>query len=456
MPLGAETLLWVLVRCSGLPNRQKAEWRHKEQRKGKGASEPQREQWGRGMGAETTEGKELELYFHIPFCVRKCLYCDFLSAYGDEDTKAAYMEALLAETAGSAVSYGRRRITSVFIGGGTPSAVPVRYMERLMEAVRKHYSLTEDAEVTMEVNPGTVSGEALRRCRRAGINRLSIGLQSARAEELALLGRIHTWEQFRECYRAAREAGFTNLNVDIMSALPGQTLSAYRETLEKVLSLETPPEHISAYSLILEEGTPFFEKYQAGELEAVDEDEDRAMYQETKRVLGQHGYHRYEISNYALRGRECRHNCGYWRRKDYLGLGIGAASLVENVRFRNGRELVPYLKDPLGQREELHALTTQEQMEEFMFLGLRMTEGVDGAEFRRLFGCGLEEVFGPVVRKNIRDGLLRELPEGAEGSEPGLQYGSQAAKRDSGSSGRFALTDRGLDLSNYVMAQFLL
>ena len=388
------------------------------------------------MGSETTEGKELQLYFHIPFCVRKCLYCDFLSAYGDEDTKAAYMEALLAETAGSAVSYGGRTVSSVFIGGGTPSVVPVRYIEELMETVRRHYSLAGDAEVTMEINPGTVSGEALGRCRRAGINRLSIGLQSAREEELALLGRIHTWEQFRECYRAAREAGFANINVDVMSALPGQTLPAYRETLEKVLSQAPPPEHISAYSLILEEGTPFFDRYQAGELEAADEDTDRSMYEETKRILERHGYHRYEISNYARRGYECRHNCGYWRRKEYLGLGIGAASLVENVRFRNDRELVPYLRDPLGRRKELHALTRQEQMEEFMFLGLRMTEGVDGAEFRRLFGCGLEEVFGPVIRKNIRDGLLREPAPG--------------------SFGRLALTDRGLVLSNYVMAQFLL
>lgn len=391
------------------------------------------------------EGRELQLYFHIPFCMRKCLYCDFLSAYGDEYTKKAYMEALLAETAGSALPYKDRIVTSVFIGGGTPSVVPVRYIEELMDTVREHYRLAGDAEVTMEVNPGTVSGEGLKRYQRAGINRLSIGLQSARDEELALLGRIHTWGQFQEIYEAARGAGFANINVDIISALPGQTLPAYRETLGKVLSLKPPPEHISAYSLILEEGTPFYDRVRAGELEPVDEDTDREMYRETKRILLQHGYHRYEISNYALRGRECRHNCGYWRRKDYLGLGIGAASLVENVRFQNGRELGPYLADPLGRREEFHALTRQEQMEEFMFLGLRMTEGVDAAEFRKLFGCGPEEVFGPVIRKNIRDGLLRRQPDGAGLRERGSIY-----------SGRLALTERGLDLSNYVMAQFLL
>ena len=386
------------------------------------------------MGSETMEGKELQLYFHIPFCARKCFYCDFLSAYGDEATKKAYMEALLAETAGSAVSYDSYTVSSVFIGGGTPSVVSVCYIERLMEAVRKHYRLADNGEITIEVNPGTVSGEELGRYRRAGINRLSVGLQSARNEELALLGRIHTWEQFQETYGAAREAGFENINVDLMSALPGQRLSDYKETLEKVLALEEPPEHISAYSLILEEGTLFFDRYRAGELKVPDEETDRAMYQETKRILYKQGYHRYEISNYARRGYECRHNCGYWRRRNYLGLGIGAASLVENVRFRNGRELAPYLKDPLGCHEEVHTLSRQEQMEEFMFLGLRMTEGLDGKEFERLFGCRMEEVFGEAIEKNIRDGLLQ-------------------MRRPLGG---IALTDKGLDLSNYVMAQFLL
>lgn len=426
------------------------------------------------MGSETVDIKELQLYFHIPFCIKKCLYCDFLSAYGDEDVKRAYMEALLAETAGSAVSYASYRITSVFIGGGTPSVVPVCYIERLMDAVGKQYRLADNAEVTIEVNPGTVSGEELERYRRAGINRLSIGLQSARDEELALLGRIHNWEQFRKTYRAAREAGFGNINVDIMSALPGQTLSDYRETLEKVLALEPPPEHISAYSLILEEGTPFFDRYHSGELELVDEDTDREMYRETERFLHMHGYQRYEISNYARRGYECRHNCGYWRRREYLGLGIGAASLVGDVRFRNGRELAPYLRDPLGCREEIHALSRQEQMEEFMFLGLRLTHGVDEAVFERRFGCGLEEVFGAVIEKNIRDGLLQRLQSGTKDAKraPGSWEGDAGAAwmggcgrpiaEDGGSGERFcpsvriALTDRGLDLSNYVMAQFLL
>lgn len=406
--------------------------------------------------------KELELYFHIPFCVRKCDYCDFLSAPGDEETKRRYMKALLTETVGSAVRYARYRITSIFIGGGTPSVVPVECMEELLEAVRNHYNLAEDAEVTMEANPGTVWPEGLRRLRRAGVNRLSMGLQSAHNEELAAIGRIHTWEQFEESFVAAREAGFDNMNVDLMSALPGQTLSLYTDSLRKVLSLNRPPEHISAYSLIVEEGTPFYERYQRGELDIPDEDTDRLMYEETKAILAREGYHRYEISNYAKKGYKCRHNCGYWKRKNYVGFGIGAASLLENVRFCNSPELNAYLADPLGRREEIHSLSIQEQMEEFMFLGLRMTEGVGCGEFEMLFGCSVEERYGDVIRKNIRDGLLRYYGQEEQKAEWSAGKERAAMDRKAGSRNetdgvlRLALTDRGLDVSNYVMAQFLL
>lgn len=389
--------------------------------------------------------KGLELYFHIPFCVRKCLYCDFLSAPADRETIGNYMEALLAETAGSALSYGDYTVPTVFIGGGTPSVAAVEDLERLLEAVGRFYRLKPDAEITMEVNPGTVSGEALFRLRAAGVNRLSIGLQSADNRELAAIGRIHTWEQFLDTYKEARRAGFGNVNVDLMSALPGQTLAGYRRTLEQVLALDPPPEHISAYSLILEEGTPLFDRYEAGNLDLPDEDMDREMYQETKKVLAQRGYGRYEISNYAKPGFPCRHNCGYWRRYNYAGFGLGAASLVENVRFRNGSDLRAYLADPLGCREEIRKLSREEQMEEFMFLGLRMIEGVSCGEFWRLFGCPMEEVYGSVIEKNIRDGLLELLHCSGENCEEEI-----SARR------RLALTERGLDLSNYVMAQFLL
>lgn len=398
---------------------------------------------------------EMELYFHIPFCVRKCLYCDFLSAPADEETKRRYMEALLAETEGSALSYGAYTVSTMFLGGGTPSVAPVAGIEALMASVRQHYRVSPDAEITIEVNPGTVSEEALARYRAAGINRLSIGLQSADDGELKAIGRIHTWEQFLEAYRAARKAGFQNINVDVMSALPRQTLAGYRNTLEQVLSLEPPPEHISAYSLILEEGTPFYDRYERGELDIPDEDTDRLMYQETRDILAGRGYRRYEISNYARTGCECRHNCGYWQRKNYVGFGLGAASLVENVRFRNGSDLGAYLADPLACREEIQTLSPEEQMEEFMFLGLRMTEGVDCGAFQRLYGKSIEDVYGSVIEKNIRDGLLeRKSFSAGQASAAGVKADPVGA---AGGRSRsvLALTEKGLDLSNYVMSQFL-
>lgn len=385
-----------------------------------------------------TSKRELELYFHIPFCVKKCLYCDFLSAPADEETKARYMEALIRETKVRAGDYRDYRVVSVFVGGGTPSVVPAGFLAQLMETVREDFDLSEDAEVTVEVNPGTIEKEKLCRYRKAGVNRLSIGLQSADDRELAAIGRIHTFAQFLETYRSARECGFSNINVDLMSTLPGQTVSDYRHSLEAVLSLKPPPEHISAYSLIIEEGTPFYEMERKGVLGLPDEECDRLMYEITGELLGKAGYHRYEISNYARKGYRCRHNCGYWRRREYLGLGIGAASLIGNRRFRNGDSLKAYLGDPLGQREDSQELTAAEQMEEFMFLGLRMTEGISPRKFYAVFGRRIEEVYGTVIDQNRKAGLLEYYRKAEEGEE------------------MLALTKRGLDVCNTVMAQFLL
>ena len=379
--------------------------------------------------------KELELYVHIPFCVKKCSYCDFLSAPATEQTKEAYMAALFAEIGGRAKDYKDRIVTSVFIGGGTPSLLSGDSIRQLMEHIREGFALAPDAEITMEVNPGTVTAEKLTAFYEAGINRLSIGMQSAQEQELKILGRIHDFDGFCQVYREAVEAGFTNINVDVMSGLPGQTLASYKDTLEKVLRLEPMPQHISAYSLIVEEGTPFAAMADRGELPLPEEDTERAMYEETIEVLAGYGFHRYEISNYALDGYECRHNVGYWIRRDYLGFGIGAASLIDNVRFQNGRDLNAYLAHPLACREEQQPLTTQEQMEETMFLGLRLIRGVSYPEFARCYGQTLEEVYGEVIARNVADGLL--------------------AVREDETGRRLMLTGRGLDVSNYVMAQFL-
>ena len=387
---------------------------------------------------------ELELYFHIPFCLKKCKYCDFLS-FGtdslpaDGETKARYMDSLIQETVARAGDYRGYRVVSIFVGGGTPSMAAPESLVKLIAVVGEHYQLAEDAEITIEVNPGTVDERALRCYRQAGINRLSIGLQSADNGELAVLGRVHTYGQFLEVYYTARKCGFSNVNVDIMSALPGQTLKGYLDTLEKVLALDPPPEHVSAYSLILEEGTALWEQAGRGELNLPDEDTEREMYEATRRVLEGAGYVRYEISNYARPGRECRHNCGYWRRRDYAGFGIGAASLIDNVRFKNGEDLRAYLENPAGCRCDRQVLSVSEQMEEFMFLGLRMTAGVSAAEFASCFGKEPEHVYGEVIEKNIVDGLLK-WTEDLSGDS---------------SDRRLALTEKGLDLANYVMAQFL-
>ena len=400
------------------------------------------------------ERKNLELYFHIPFCVRKCNYCDFLSSPANREVQEAYMAALFSETTERAAQYRKYNVISIFIGGGTPSVVEAKWIVQLMAIVRKKYFLAENAEITIEVNPGTVNRKMLEAYAQAGINRLSIGLQSANDEELKKLGRIHTFEQFLETYESARAAGFQNINVDVMSALPGQSLESYRETLCKILALNPRPEHISAYSLIVEEGTPFARLEEEGILDVPDEDTERLMYEETKELLGIAGFERYEISNYAQKGYECCHNLGYWRRVDYVGFGIGAASLVENQRFCNGSSLQKYLQQPLLCRNETQVLSEKEQMEEFMFLGLRMTEGVSEKKFEECFGRTLEEVYGQVIAQNVKDELLCYRRE----KEAYKEW--EAAEEMQAEKGRTAeqylmLTEKGLDVSNYVMAQFL-
>ncbi len=374
----------------------------------------------------------LELYLHIPFCIRKCNYCDFLSAPAELSVQVRYMKALGAELAGRSAEAADHEVRSVFLGGGTPSVVPAEEIRYLLDLIREHYHVSADAEISMEVNPGTVDKEKLAVYRSAGINRLSIGLQSAVEEELRVLGRIHTFSQFLETYEAAREAGFTNVNVDLMSALPGQTLASYQRTLETVLALRPLPEHLSAYSLIVEEGTPFARLQEQGCLALPDEDEDRLMYERTGELLARAGYHRYEISNYALPGYECRHNTGYWIRVEYLGFGIGAASLWQETRFSNAPSLEAYLKSPLDVRTPPEVLTTQAQMEETLFLGLRLSRGITNTDFQRRFHHSLPEIYAPVIAQNVRDALLDWDGE------------------------HLRLTLRGIDLSNYVLAQFLL
>ena len=332
--------------------------------------------------------KELELYIHIPFCVRKCAYCDFRSAPAGREVQAQYVDRLLEEIREAAPLTEDYEVVSAFFGGGTPSILPKEEIGRVMELLHRQFDWKADAEVTIEANPGTVDGRKLDAYRSFGINRISFGLQSADNEELQKLGRIHTWEQFLESYEAARTAGFTNINVDLMSALPGQTRKSWQETLQKVLVLN--PEHISAYSLIIEEGTPFYEKYADHPELLPPEDEERQMYYDTKRILSEQGYERYEISNYARKGYACRHNLGYWSRRDYKGFGLGASSLLNSVRSTVQEDLTEYLRGNFAGSNE--HLSEQDIREEYFFLGLRKMEGVDPGPYREHYEKLLEEL----------------------------------------------------------------
>ena len=373
--------------------------------------------------------KELELYLHIPFCIRKCEYCDFLSGPVDEKSRRVYLDAMLRELAAVGPQVKEYEVISVYIGGGTPSLLPGDWMEELMEVVRDTYCLKKDAEISMEANPGTLTAINLAGYHRAGINRLSLGCQSTDDTELKLLGRIHTWEEFLESFFMAEEAGFTNINIDLMSAIPEQTYEDWEKNLRTVAELS--PEHISAYSLIVEEGTPFWER----DLQLPDEDTEYRMYEDTAAILGEYGFHQYEISNYAKKGRECRHNKGYWQRTDYLGFGLGASSLLNHVRFSNTDNMEEYLRNsafPEKIRRNVENLTREDEMAEFMFLGLRMTEGVSLRGFEEYFGENMENIYGEVLKKHRNLGLLEQK------------------------NGRIFLTRRGIHVSNGVMADFLL
>ena len=378
--------------------------------------------------------KELELYLHIPFCVSKCKYCDFLSAPSGEEQRQIYVERLCRRIrywSDVIHNYGYE-IVSIFVGGGTPSILTEAQITQVFEAVYESFPIREDAEITLEMNPGTDVKDKLPVYRKLGINRLSMGLQSADNKELKCLGRIHTYEDFRQVYQWAREAGFTNVNVDLMSAIPGQTLESYVDTLRKVADLE--PEHISAYSLIIEEGTPFCERCGEGRHaeELPDEDTERQMYVRTREILEDYGYHRYEISNYAKDGYECRHNLGYWDRKEYLGLGAGASSLMDHIRWKEPDHIGPSTGLVLEEREDFTRLSRKDEMEEFMFLGLRKIKGVSEQDFYKSFKVSMDEEYKDNIENLIKEGLLVREED------------------------RIRLTDRGIDLSNYALSQFLL
>ncbi len=377
----------------------------------------------------------ISLYLHIPFCVKKCHYCDFLSFPGCSlSRQAEYVDAMIQEIHAYREAAEDYEVKTIFLGGGTPSLLEKELVERLFHELYSVWRAAPETEITIEANPGTLSREKLIGYHMIGINRLSLGLQTTIAQELATIGRIHNYEQFLANYYLAREAGFDNINIDIMSALPGQTLISYGKTLERILKLQ--PEHISSYSLILEEGTDFWENAEI-ERALPSEQTERIMYHYTKKCLQNAGYERYEISNYAKPGYACLHNQVYWTGGEYLGLGLGAASYWKGARFSNTPDMEEYMENCsrariTENRKEIVTATQKSRMEEYMFLGLRMIRGVSIREFERRFGIPMNRIYGTVIRSYIGQGLLK-------------------IEQD-----RLMLTERGIDVSNSVMADFLL
>ena len=376
--------------------------------------------------------KTIGLYIHIPFCRQKCLYCDFPSWAGKEEQMQEYVDALTKEIKNRSSEYADRKVVSVFFGGGTPTTLSIPMLEQLMQAVLENCVISEDAEITTEAIPGTLDREMADALKKMGFNRLSMGVHAWQNRLLKELGRIHTIESFQENYQAVREAGFENVNTDLMFALPNQTMADWQETVKNIVTLE--PEHISAYSLILEEGTPFFDRYEKGELEPAEEELDREMYHWAVDYLAEMGYEQYEISNFAKNGRQSRHNRIYWQAEEYLGMGLGSHSYMEGERFHNIYDLQEYIKadgDGSLLKEEIEVITEEDALAEFMFLGLRLTEGVSFRRFRERFGQEMKNIYGSQIEELVRDDLLEE-------DETGIR-----------------LTRRGVDISNFVFEKFL-
>ena len=391
--------------------------------------------------------KELAVYIHLPFCVRKCLYCDFISGCYPEEVQNSYVNNLLKEIEWTFREIGKENkedivVSTVFFGGGTPSLLPAEDIEKILCKLKEHAVIDENAEISIEVNPGTIKrpvpGEEgkFEAYQRMGINRISIGMQSSSDDELKTLGRIHTFEEFKETFNLAREAGFDNINVDVMYALPGQDFASFEKSLRTAAGFH--PTHISAYSLIVEEGTPFFDTdFEQEGKPLPDEDEERRMYESAAEILAGYGYEQYEISNYAKPGYECKHNCAYWTGKEYLGFGLAAASLFGDMRYTNTKSMEDYLRvkdynDLKALRTDVEILSEDAEISEFVILGLRMNRGVKADEFYERFHVRLWERYADVIEEHIRNGLLEKTPDGS-----------------------IYLTKEGRNLSNYVMKDFL-
>lgn len=374
--------------------------------------------------------KELGIYVHIPFCKQKCSYCDFISYCDKNDLIEKYIKALKQEIENSSVN--EYEISTIYIGGGTPSYIESKYISEILKTIKQKYNISRNVEITIEVNPGTATKEKLRDYVEAGINRISIGLQSCNNNLLKMIGRIHTYEEFLSTYKLAREVGFKNINVDLMIGLPNQTLDDVKKSLEEISKLN--PEHISVYSLIVEEGTPIEKKIADGQLKLPNEELEREEYWEVKKFLESLGYKHYEISNFAKTGYESKHNLNCWEQKEYLGFGAAAHSYMKKTRYSNTENIEKYINQEM-QSEQLHIVhevqKEEEQKKEYMFLGLRKIDGVQISSFKNKFGCNPIMEFKNELKKLTQEGLIKiDLDQ-------------------------IKLTEKGIDLANIVWEEFI-
>lgn len=350
----------------------------------------------------------LGLYIHVPFCAQKCYYCDFNSYKIKSNEKEDYLINIEKEMKFYKEEFKDKYFDTVFFGGGTPSILKIDELRKLVNYMFENFNIKKDAEITVECNPGTINKEKLKAMKEMGINRLSIGLQATQNYHLKSIGRIHTYEEFEKNYYDAIDVGLTNINVDLMYALPNQKEYEWKETLDKIIKLN--PSHISAYSLILEEGTKLYDMYENNEFNLLDEDTDIDMYEYTINTLKKHGYNQYEISNYAKKGKECKHNVIYWTCDNYLGLGPGASGYINDVRYSNIEDLNEYnnkINQNIKPISEENKLSEKDKIEEFIFMGLRMNEGINLEVFKERFKVDFYELYKDVLDKLLERELIK-------------------------------------------------
>ncbi|KYD12325.1 putative coproporphyrinogen III oxidase [Parageobacillus caldoxylosilyticus] len=349
-------------------------------------------------------------YFHIPFCAQICYYCDFNKVFFQGQPVDEYLQAMEREMKKTVEVFPAERLDTLFVGGGTPTVLEMKQLDFLLESIYKHFRFSKDeVEFTFEANPNELSKEKLQLLKAAGVNRLSFGVQTFHDSLLKTIGRTHRYGDVMRTISLAKEAGFDNISIDLMYGLPNQTLQQFQEDLEIAFSLDI--QHISAYSLIIEPKTIFYNLWRKGTLPLPSEEEEAEMYEEAMRQMELHGYQQYEISNYARPGFQSRHNLTYWNNEEYYGIGAGAHSYVDGVRRVNIGPIKQYIakvqETGLPYRE-VHRVTWMEQMEEEMFLGLRKTEGVSKRRFSEKFGRDMHDVFGAAIRAERQKGLLEE------------------------------------------------